>query len=368
LLENRRIIETPENENENWEDGMIRRKIPRRAVVGGMAAAAGAVVLALPRGVFAQGKPELGEIVIAPQFGLAYLPLHVIKNQKLLEKHLAKAGLPNTKVGWAQTTGGAAANEALISGNMHVVSGGVGPLLTIWDKTRGNADVKGIGCFDATALYCNTINPAVKTLKDFTDKDRIAMPAVKVSIQAVTLMMACEKEFGPGQHEKLNHLTVSMSHPDATAAMMSGKSEITAHFTSPPFQYQQLEDPRVRRVVSSFEALDGPATFNSAFTTAKFRNENPKSYKALFDALVESHEFIQKNRADAIRIYIEEEKSKASPDFIAKMMASPDLKHTIVPLSTMKYARFMHKIGSIKTLPASWKDYYFPVVHAVQGS
>ena len=345
---------------------MIRRKSSRRGVLAGITA--GAAALALPSGVFAQGKPEVGEIVIAPQFGTAYVPLHVIKTQKLLEKHLAKNGLPNSKVAWQRTTGGAAANEALLSGNMHVVSGGVGPLLTIWDKTKGNADVKGIGCFDATALYCNTINPAVKTLKDFTDKDRIALPAVKVSIQAVTLMMACEKEFGAGKHEKLNHLTVSMSHPDGTAAMLSGKSEITAHLTAPPFQYQQLEDKRVHRVMSSFEALGGPVTFVSAYTTSKFRNENPKSYKSFFDALVEAHEFIQKHRADAVKIYIDEEKSKLAPEFIAKMMASPDLRHTIVPLNTIKYAEFMHKIGSLKNKPASWKDYYFPEVHGVKGS
>ncbi|MGQ0677845.1 MAG: ABC transporter substrate-binding protein [Rhodospirillales bacterium] len=345
---------------------MIRKSLSRRRVVGGMAA--GAAALALPRGVFAQGNPEAGEIVIAPQFGTAYVPLHVIKAQGLLERHLAKNGLPNTKVVWQRTTGGAAANEALLSGNMHVVSGGVGPLLTIWDKTKGNADVKGIGCFDATAIYLNTVNPAVKTLKDFTDKDRIALPAVKVSVQAVTLQIACEKEFGVGNHEKLDRLTVSMSHPDGMAAMLSGKSEITAHLNAPPFQYQQLEDPRVRRVMSSFEALGGPATFVSAYTTSKFRNENPKSYKSFFDALVEAQEFIQKNRADAVKIYIDEEKSKLAPEFIAKMMASPDLKHTIVPLNTGKYAAFMHKTGRLKNLPESWKDYYFPELHGVKGS
>jgi NitT/TauT family transport system substrate-binding protein len=345
----------------------MSRGLSRRNLLASGAAAT-ALATTATRRALAQAKSEVGEIVLAPQFGLAYLPLHVIKSQKLLEKHLAKNGLPNSKVSWARTTGGAAANEGLISGNMHVVAGGVGPLLTIWDKTKGNADVKGIGCFDATALYLNTINPAVKTLKDFTDKDRIALPAVKVSIQAVSLKMACEKEFGAGQQDKLDHLTVSMSHPDATAAMLSGKAEITGHFSSPPFQFQQLEDPRVRRVVSSFETLGGPATFNSAYTTSKFRNDNPKSYASLFDALVEAHAFIQKNRADAIKIYIDEEKSKLAPAFIEKMMASPDLKHTIVPLNTMKYATFMHKVGSLKNLPASWKDYYFPEVHGVQGS
>jgi NitT/TauT family transport system substrate-binding protein len=194
----------------------------RRSFLKGIAGAASAALFARAFGL-AQTKPEVGSLVVAPQFGIAYLPLHVIKAEKLLEKHLTKNGLPNSKVDWVQTTGGAAANEALLSGNVHIVSGGVGPLLTIWDRTKGNADVKGIGCFDATALYLNTINPHVKTLKDFTDKDRIALPAVKISIQAVTLQMACEKEFGAGQHTKLDYLNVSMSHPDATAALLSGK-------------------------------------------------------------------------------------------------------------------------------------------------
>ncbi|MSP87481.1 MAG: ABC transporter substrate-binding protein [Alphaproteobacteria bacterium] len=342
---------------------MTTHRPSRRAVLAGLAAAG-----TMPRLAVAQSKPEVGTIVLAPQFGLAYTPLHVMKAEKLIEKHLARAGLPNNKVEWLKTTGGAAANDALLSGSMHVVSGGIGPLLTIWDKTRGNANVRGIGCFDATSLYLNTVNPAVKSIKDFTDKDRIALPAVKVSIQAVTLQMACEAAFGPGQHGKLDHLTVSMAHPDATAAMLSGRSEITAHFSSPPFQFQQIETGKAHKVIGSFEVLGGPVTFNSAYTTAKFRDENPRSYKAVFDALVEAHDFIQKRRADAVKIYIEEEQSKLAVEFINRMVESPELRHTIVPLNTIKYANFMNKVGSLRNKPETWKDYYFPDVHGVAGS
>jgi NitT/TauT family transport system substrate-binding protein len=163
-------------------------------------------------------------------------------------------------------------------------------------------------------------------------------------------------------------LTVSMSHPDATAALLSGRSEITGHFTSPPFQFQQLEDARVRRVLSNFDVLGGPATFNSPYATAKFRNENPRTYRSVFDALVEAQDFIQKNRADAIKIYIDVEKSKLAPDFIGRMMATPDIKHTIVPQNTIKYAHFMHKVGMLRNKPESFRDYYFPDVHGVEGS
>jgi NitT/TauT family transport system substrate-binding protein len=273
----------------------------RRSVLQGVAGAASAGFFAHPFAL-AQTKPEVGSLVIAPQLGIIYLPLHVIKAEKLLEKHLTKHGLPHSKVVWVQITSGAAANEALLSGNVHIVSGGSPPLLTIWDKTKGNADVKGIGCFDATALYLNTINPHVTTLTDFTDTDRIALPAVKVSNQAMVLQMACEKAFGAGQHTTLDHLTVSMSHPDATAGLLSGKSEITAHFASPPFQFQQLEDPKVKTVLRSFDVLGGPTTGSSAYTTSTFRNENPRTYKAFVDALTEAHEFNQENRGPAVKI------------------------------------------------------------------
>jgi NitT/TauT family transport system substrate-binding protein len=228
--------------------------------------------------------------------------------------------------------------------------------------------VKAIGTFDRTALFLNTINPKIKTLKDFSDADRIALPAVKVSIQAVTLHMACEKEFGNGNHAKLDHLTVSMSHPDATAALLSGRSEVNAHFTSPPFMFQQLEDQRVHRVVNSFDVLGGPTTFNSAYATSRFRADNPRTFKAVFDALVEAHDFIQKNRADAIKIYMTAENSKLAPAFIAKMLDSSFIEYNVAPQNTMKYAAFMNKVGSLKNKPASWKDYYFPEMHDRTGS
>jgi NitT/TauT family transport system substrate-binding protein len=343
--------------------GVTRRK----ALIG--IAAAGAAPLAL-RGApaIAQSKTEIDEVVLAPQFGLAYVPFHVMEQEKLIEKHLARNGLPRTKVNWSRTTGGAAANEALLSGAVHISSGGVGPLLTIWDRTKGNFDVKGVGTFDRTALFLNTINPNVKTLRDFSDNDRIALPAVKISIQAVTLHMACEAEFGAGNHTKLDHITVSMSHPDGTAAMLSGRSEITAHFTSPPFSFQQLEDKRVHRVVNSFDVMGGPTTFNSAYATSRFRADNPRTFKAVFDALVEAHDFIQKNRADAIRIYIAAENSKLKSDFIAKMLASPYIEYSIAPQNTMKYAAFMGKVGMLKNRPSSWKDYYFSEAHDQMGS
>jgi NitT/TauT family transport system substrate-binding protein len=259
-------------------------------------------------------------------------------------------------------------NEAILSGSLDIASGGVGPLLTIWSKTKGRQEVKGVASLNSMPLYLNTNNPNVKSIRDFTEKDKIALPAVKVSIQAVTLQMAAEKAFGAGQHNKLDALTVSMAHPDGMAALVSGKTEITAHLTSPPFQYQELQDQRIRRVLSSYEVLGGPATFNTLWTTKKFRDDNPKVFKAFVDALDEAMEFIRRDPQKAAEIYIIEENSKVPVEAILKMIKDPEITFTTSPQNLMKYAEFMNKIGSIENKPASWKDVFFPEIHGKEGS
>ncbi|MBM3524984.1 MAG: ABC transporter substrate-binding protein, partial [Alphaproteobacteria bacterium] len=260
----------------------------RRSVIAGLAAAPAI-------GTWSAHAQEAKELRIAKQFGISYLPLTIIETRGLIEKHAASAGLADLKVNWSQLSAGAPMNDALVAGSLDVAGGGVGPLVTIWARTKANLGVRGIASLNSMPLYLNTINPAVKSPKDFGDKDRIALPAVKVSIQAVTLQMAAERELG--KFDALDRFTVSMSHPDGHTAMMSGRSEITAHFTSAPFMYQQLEDSRVRRVLTSYEVLGGPATFNTIWCTAKWREANPRAYRALLAALDEAMGMIKADPA-----------------------------------------------------------------------
>ena len=120
------------------------------------------------------------------------------------------------------------------------------------------------------------------TKSDITDKpEAIALPAVKVSIQAVTLQMAAEKAFGEGQQGKLDALTVSLSHPDAQVALLSGASEITAHFGSPPFQYQQLEKPGIRTVLNSYDVAGGRHTLGWKLDAGNAIEETLRRFFAL---------------------------------------------------------------------------------------
>src|SRR5512132_100917 len=151
-----------------------------------------AIVVAVLFALAGTARAEMGEIKVAQQYGIGYLPLMVMEEQKLIEKHAKAAGVDVT-VSWAKFAGGNVMNDALLSNSLQFASGGVGPLVTLWARTKGNLDVKAVSAINSMPLYLNTRNPAVKTLKDFTEKDKIALPAVKVPIQALKLHMAPQK-------------------------------------------------------------------------------------------------------------------------------------------------------------------------------
>jgi NitT/TauT family transport system substrate-binding protein len=312
-------------------------------------------------------RAEVAELAVAQQYGISYLPLMIMEEQKLIEKHAKDAGI-DVKVAWAKFAGGNVMNDALLSSTLHIASGGVAPLVTLWSRTRGNLDVRGIAALNSMPLYLVSRNPAVKTVRDFTDKDRIGLPAVKVSVQAAILQMAAEQAFGAGQQNKLDPLTVSLSHPDAMQALMSGQSEVNAHFGSPPFQYQELARPENHVVLNSYDAMGGPATFNLVWTTGKFRNENPKLYTAFTVALDDAIAQINRDKRAAAQTYLRISKDKDSVDNIAKMLNDPAIVFTTTPQSIQRFAEFMVKIGAVKTRPESWKDLFFPNAHMLPGS
>src|SRR5437763_2183647 len=231
---------------------------------------------------------EAAEIRLAEQFSMGYLQFNIMKRDRLIEKYATQRGLKDFKVSWQRFNGPAAMNEALLSGSTDIVAGGVPGLITLWDKTIGTSfEVRGICALSSQPFLLNTSDPAIKSIKDFSDRDRIALPSIKVSVQAVVLQMAVAAAFGEENYAKLDSLTVSMSPPDATIALLTGSGNINTVFSVPPFQFQQLEQANIHTVLSSFEVL-GPHTFTVAWTSARFRKENPELYAAFVGAMKEA--------------------------------------------------------------------------------
>lgn len=308
---------------------------------------------------------EVDDFKVSQQFGIGYLPLVVMKHNQLIEKHLKAAGL-NSRVSWTQLSSAQPMNDALLSGNLHIATGGSAPFLILWGRTHGTLNVKAVAALASMPMYLVTNNPKVNSIKDLSESDRISMAGAGTSIQTIILQMAAAKEFGDANYNKFSTQYRNLSHPDGLAAFLSGK-EITAYFSSPPFQYVALEKPGVRRILNSYDVTGGPATFLVAWATSKFRDENPKTYQAFVAAWKEAEAFINANKRAAAEIYVKESKDKSGVEGIYKLLTDPEIRVTMTPENTMKIYEFMHKVGTVKPKAASWKDLYFPEVHHLSG-
>lgn len=317
--------------------------------------------LAVPAAAHAEG-----EIRIAEQFGIVYLLLNVVRDQQLIEKHGKESGL-DIKVDWTQLSGGAAVNDALLSGSIDIAGAGIGPLLTVWDRTHGKQNVKGVASLGNFPYYLLSNNPKVKTIADFTDKDRIAVPAVGVSIQSRFLQYAAAKQWGDQEYNRLDKYTVALPHPEATSALTSGATELTGHFSNPPFQNQALDNPNVHVVLDTYKLL-GPNSPTVLYSTEKFREENPKTYQAFVAALAEAAEFAQNDKAAAADTYIRVTKANISKEALLKIIDNEQFEFSVTPTGTFQLAEFLHRVGALKNKPASWQDYFFADPRLGQGS
>ncbi|NUU01349.1 ABC transporter substrate-binding protein [Herbaspirillum robiniae] len=324
--------------------------------------------LAAAAGLLAGGAAHAeGQIRIAYQYDVGDILLHVVREQKLIEKYAAQEGV-QANVEWKQLSGGAAINDAILSNTLDVASTGLPPLLTVWDRTYGKQNIKAIAALGSLPTYLLTRNPAIKTLGDFGPGDRIALPATTISLHARLLQIAAAGKYGKDKFTHFDELTVSLPHSEAAAALLSGKTEVNAHFASPPFQFQELKDPAIRKITSSYEILGGPATLNILWAPERWQKENPKTFTALRRALAEALRFVQGNKGEAAAIYVRLENSKLPVSFVQEIISLPDVQYTLQPQNTFKLASFLADVGAIKHRPASWKDYFFDEAQGAGGS
>ncbi|HZP89069.1 MAG TPA: ABC transporter substrate-binding protein [Burkholderiales bacterium] len=308
---------------------------------------------------------DTSEVRIARQIGLGFLQLMVMEDEKLIEKHAKAAGLENVKVSWSVFNNASAMNDALISDKLDFATAGIPAILTLWSRTRGTPhEVDGVVGVNVTPLLLNTRNPNVHSIRDFSDGDKIGLTGVKVALQAIVLQMAAAKVWGEANYSKLDHLTVTMSHPDAMAAMLSGKSEVNSHFASPPFQYLELEQPGIHTVLDSNDIV-GRMNFSVVFAKRQFYETNPKLCGAVVGAFREATETIQHDMKKAAELYLRMSRSKDTIEHTLEIMRH--MEFTMTPHGFTKFAEFMSKVGTLKNTPKSWREVFLPTVHGLPG-
>lgn len=231
-------------------------------------------------------KQAPNQLNIAEQFGIAYAPLQIMKQQKLLEKRL-----PSVTVNWKQFGGPTAIREGMLAGEIDFGFMGPAPVLMGIDNGMKWKFATGIS-FNEMAIMVK--NPQVQKLGDLTKNDRIAILSPACT-QHVLLCMAAEQELGDANY--FDSQLVSMSHPDAANALMTN-TEVTAHVATPPYIGTEL-DAGMHSIYTGEEIMGQPFTFITGVAMEDFYRERPKDYQAFIESLNEAIDYINRNPEQA---------------------------------------------------------------------
>ena len=296
------------------------------------------VSLGIP--IFRLAAAPLPEIKIAGQFGLVYAPLMIAAKHQIFEKY----GL---KPVWKEYGSGAAVREALISGEADVGFMGIPPFLIGWEKGCPWKVAMG---FIVVPVGLVTNDPQIKSLKDFKSADKIAVPSPG-SVQHILLAMAAEKELGAPN--ALDQNLIAMPHPDATAALISKKG-LAAHFTTPPYLFEELSQPGFHLVTDDVRAFGRPFCFNVGVATQRFHEDRPGHYRIFVKVIDEATAWINHHLRKAAALLAPEFKLTVAKTY--QYMTWPGMNYTTVPYGLMGFADFMKRAGFMKQTPRSLND------------
>jgi len=329
-----------------------------------MAAVLGAGLLATIR----PAPAETSEVKIARQYSLAELPLMVAEKRKLIEKHALAQGLDQVKVLWVSPNKSGAVGT-LLAGGADLAPVAIGHFIAAWDKKLGTVqEMRALAALVRQPYVLVARNPAIKTIRDFSDRDRIAVPALKFSGPALMLEMAATQEWGAEHYDKLDDLVRARTDSEASSELRESKSELDAHFSRSPYVDDELGSNAIHRVMDSYDVA-GPHSDNALVALARFYQANPKLCAAIFGALQEADALIQKNPGEAAEIYVSMvgDKEISVEDF-SDIIGDPDVAFSVAPAGIGRVAELMARVKRIKHKPDGWKDLFYTEAQATPGS
>jgi NitT/TauT family transport system substrate-binding protein len=286
-------------------------------------------------------------VTIAYQPGIAYAPLLLMKQQKVLERQFS-----STTFEWKLLSSGSAIRDGMIAGQIQVGSGGIGPFLIGWDKGVGWKLVTSLNEMD---LWLVVRDPAIQSLRDIKPDMKIGMPAPD-SIQSIVLRKAAQEQLGNAR--ALDNNIVAIAHPDGVQALASG--QLTGHLSAPPFQFDEAQAGG-HVILRSFDVF-GKSTFNSVFMTQSFYDQYPEFARTFHQLLGDAIKLINENLDEAAKLLSEEQDGKVSPEQFKAWMTADGITYSTVPHGFLKYAQFMKEIGFLSKVPGSIRDIELPTL------
>jgi NitT/TauT family transport system substrate-binding protein len=299
---------------------------------------------------------------------LLYLPIDMMVSAGVLQNEADKLGLGKIDASVATLSGPGPVIDALLSGAADYGTAALPSLLTLWEKTRGSVnEVRAVGAVSNGAMTLYSINPNVKSIADLTDADRIAVPTVGLSFNAMMLQMAAEKQWN--EPHRLDHLTVSLGHPDAVAALSAGfgRAIITAHVAVQPYTEQGLKLPGAHVIADSRQVFEGPLTQITLLATKRTKEKNPTLFKAVANALEESIRRANADKRAAAVLWKQARNAPDNLDDLVHLLDDPGFEFTSQPHRIAFFAAFLHRIGSMKTALNDWKDLFWETAYGQTG-
>jgi NitT/TauT family transport system substrate-binding protein len=326
---------------------------------------------ALVAAAIGAGRPVAAEsatLRIVRPLSLAVLPLLVMEHEHLIERTAEAMGLGAVAASWA-ASGETDPLELLTAGKADFVTADLVPFLITAEAGAGSpAAIRALGAVAQRPYVLVTRNPAINTIRDFGDPDRIAVPRLKLSGPAVMLEMAAAQEWGIESYERLSRLAVAQPDAAAAAGLLAGGGGFNAHFSHTPYVDQELANPAIHRVMDSFD-IAGAHTAAVLVGNLRFSAANPELCKAVLAALQQAGDLIEKNPGTAAEIFAAMDKSQDLPlEELSDMIGDPDLVYSAAPAGTMRIADFMHRIGRLKRRPADWREFFFSQSRDLRGS
>jgi NitT/TauT family transport system substrate-binding protein len=324
----------------------------RRFVLG---LAALAVLCATAAPALAQDQVKIGL-----GFGLAFLPVYICEDLKLVEKRAKELHL-DVKANYQRFLGSGPMQDAIASGAIDMGPYGTAPLLAAWEKAKDTPQqilaVSGITTMPLT-LVSN--RPNVATIADFLPADRIAMPSLTAP-QMYVLEMQSEKTLKA--YDKLRDQVVVMSPSEAVTALVDGSGPVTAYFASPPFTQLALRDAKVHRVLSSVDVMNGKASFLIMGATRAYIEAHPQMPEAIGKAMEDAARIIRSDPRRAAQIYLTHEPSMSlSGSTVEPVLRDIKDEFGSAVYGVQVFADFMSRHGELKTPPKSWKDIVAPAL------
>lgn len=231
---------------------------------------------------------EIQTVSIAEQFGLAYAPLHIAKELELIEKHL-----PGIEINWEKMINTASIREAMLSGDLDIGFMGIPPFLIGFDKGMDWKIFRGLNQAPMGLTYRIDKFEGIDSIDQM---QKIALPQPG-SIQHILLTMYLKANNYPADYLDNNLLT--LSHPDGQVALLSD-SEVVAHFTSPPYYFDELENENIELLFDGNEAFGGDFTFIVGVVRKDFKNV--EVIEGINSGIDEAIEIIRNDPKQAVEI------------------------------------------------------------------